>query len=390
MIRILLFSIRHWAFIAGCIGLSLFSTAQAVPSTINYQGRLTDNSPQQNPVNSTANMTFEIWDVAIGGTASPDRLWVEPASGATPVPVTGGIFNVRLGASAGASSVPIPATVFSGGTTRYLQIIVNGETLTPRQTISATGYANQAQNAALAANATNATTATNATQLGGVAAGGWQKANSPASCPAGQFYSAIAQNGTATCTSPPGNAGSVPTMQVFDSSGTFIVPAGITKIMVEAWGGGGNGYSDSTYRSCIYAGGGGGGYGRQTFTVSSGNSYSVTVGGSSQSSSFGALLTASGGTDATIGTACGSTPGTGGISTALFNINGSDGHYAEGGGAGAVGGVGGRPVACPADSCYLTGCPGVVPGGGGAGGLSSVDCSSAAGIGAHGRVVVYY
>lgn len=169
--------------------------AQTIPPTINYQGRLTDNTPAQAPLTGTVNMQFEIWDAAGGGT----RQWAEPASGTTPVSVTGGIFNVLLGASAGGSSVPIPAAVFSGGTTRYLQLIVNGETLTPRQTLSATGYANQAENAG------TAVTAGNSWQLGLVAAVNWQRVFSLASCPAGSFYNAISQSGIAGCAAPAAN-----------------------------------------------------------------------------------------------------------------------------------------------------------------------------------------
>ena len=176
--------------LAAAATLPVFS--QSVPATINYQGRLTDNTAQQNPLTAPVNMSFEIWDAASGGS----RQWVEPASGSTPIPVSGGIFTVLLGASAGGSSVPIPATLFSSGTTRYLQLIINGETLTPRQMIGAAGYANQAENAATAA------TATNSGQLGLVAAANWQRALSPASCPAGTFYNAISQAGTAACASP--------------------------------------------------------------------------------------------------------------------------------------------------------------------------------------------
>ena len=177
-----------------------FTTAalgQSVPATINYQGRLTDNAPSPAAITATLNMQFEIWNLPSGGTAGVNRLWLEPASGSSSVAVTGGIFNVLLGASAGAASVPIPATVFTGGTVRYLQIIVNGETLAPRQTLSATGYANQAQGAEQAVNATTAATATNASQLGGVAPAGYQLATVQ-SCGAGQYLSAIA-NGSATC-----------------------------------------------------------------------------------------------------------------------------------------------------------------------------------------------
>lgn len=49
---------------------------------------------------------------------------------------------------------------------------------------------------------------------------------------------------------------------------TWVVPAGVTKIMIEIWGGGG----------LISGSGGGGGYGRHIFTVDSLATYTITVG----------------------------------------------------------------------------------------------------------------
>jgi hypothetical protein len=163
--------------------------AQSVPATINYQGRITDNTPQQNPFTGGSQFVAAIYDAPTGGT----QLWQEPASGALPVMVNGGVFSVLLGGN----GVPLPPSLFSGGADRYLEITFNGETLTPRQTLSATGYANQAENAASAANAANATyaaaaadsaslggqpaanyllatgTAADSAKLGGVAPGGY-------------------------------------------------------------------------------------------------------------------------------------------------------------------------------------------------------------------------
>ncbi len=198
---------------------AIASFAQTVPTTINYQGRLTDNTPSQVPVNATVQMQFAIYDAASGGT----RLWQEPAldNTGTGVAVTTGIFNYVLG-----NTVAIPASVFSGATSvRYLQITLNPagspEILAPRQLITATGYANLAQNANSAVSATTAATATNATQLGGVAASGylltggtafdssrlggtlasgWQKALATPACPANQYLTTLNQNGTTTCT----------------------------------------------------------------------------------------------------------------------------------------------------------------------------------------------
>ena len=57
---------------------------------------------------------------------------------------------------------------------------------------------------------------------------------------------------------------------IFQASGTFIVPANITKIRVRVVGGGGGGGNNKT-------GGGGGGYADGVFTVAPGTNYTVTV-----------------------------------------------------------------------------------------------------------------
>jgi hypothetical protein len=103
---------------------------------MNYQGRLTDNTPGQAPIDVPIAITFRIYDAMIGGVLE----WEEPWGG---VPVTGGIFNVMLGSN----GVPIPAGVF-GGATRYLEIEVNGELLTPRQRLGSVGFAQQSENSA--------------------------------------------------------------------------------------------------------------------------------------------------------------------------------------------------------------------------------------------------
>src|SRR6185369_13966572 len=102
-----------------------------------------------------------------------------------PVPVTGGIFSVLLGAN----GVPLPASLFAPGTDRWLEIrLGGGEILAPRQKLGANGWALQAQGSFDSA------------ALGGVAASGWQ-ARVSGTCPAGDAVSAIAANGSVTCQS---------------------------------------------------------------------------------------------------------------------------------------------------------------------------------------------
>ena len=145
------------------------TTYAAVPNQINYQGRLTDNTPAQAPIDATVTMGFSIWDSATGGTS----LWNETQS----VSVANGLFNVLLG-----SSTPIPSTVFTSGATRYLEISVSGETLSPRQQIAAAPFAS------------SAASADDAGTLGGVGAAGYQqRVASP--CPAGYAINSIAADG---------------------------------------------------------------------------------------------------------------------------------------------------------------------------------------------------
>ena len=114
--------------------------APSVPSVMSYQGLLTDPDTGQAVADGTYNMSFIIFDAAAGGTA----LWEEPAVGSIAVAVSGGLFTYLLG-----SDVPLTGAVFESGET-YLQVFVNGETLSPRQPVTTVAYALVAQQAATA------------------------------------------------------------------------------------------------------------------------------------------------------------------------------------------------------------------------------------------------
>ena len=119
------------------IGLSKLLFAE-VPQRINYQGRLLDNG---NPVNDSKSMTFKIYDGPTAGT----KLWEETQGS---VNVSSGIFNVLLG-----TVTVIPSSVFvsTGSNNRYLEIIVAGETMSPRQQMVSVPYAYEAEIASRAA-----------------------------------------------------------------------------------------------------------------------------------------------------------------------------------------------------------------------------------------------
>ncbi len=177
--------------------------------------------------------------------------------------------------------------------------------------------------------------------------------------------------------------------QVFNSSGTFTVPAGVTKIMVEVWGAGGAG-SATPSAGFGGSGGGGGGYGKGIFVVTPATNYPVTVGiggvgvvgasgGAGGNSSFDVLISGSGGG----GGPFGGGHGAGGGATGPLTINGGMG--GNGGnnspsGAGGDGGVGG--TGAPGGGGF-----GSAPGGGGSG--TGVP-STAGGNGGNGRVIVWW
>ena len=64
----------------------------------------------------------------------------------------------------------------------------------------------------------------------------------------------------------------------FNASGTWVAPAGVTTVIVEAWGGGGGGHDGSNAGDYGGGGGGGGAYASSVVTVTPGNSYAITIG----------------------------------------------------------------------------------------------------------------
>lgn len=114
--------------------------AQEVPTTMNYQGRLTDNTATPAAVDAVLPMTFSIWDSAVGGTSLWSEAWDAPQP---QVVVSDGLFDVVLG-----THVPIAPSVFASGTARWLQVTIDGEVLAPRQRLSSVGWAFHADSGA--------------------------------------------------------------------------------------------------------------------------------------------------------------------------------------------------------------------------------------------------
>jgi len=125
--------------------------------------------------------------------------------------------------------------------------------------------------------------------------------------------------------------------QIFTASGTFVVPATVSKIRVRVLGAGCGGTNNNARGGC------GGGWAHGEFNVTPGASYTVTIGAGSAAgaspatggtSSFGALLSATGGSTTAGGT------GTGGDYQATGGVSGNSA-ATGGGGAGSQLGNGG-------------------------------------------------
>lgn len=104
----------------------LLETPQTEPgpsaTTIHYQGRLADTAG--NPLDGAFTMRFSLWDAPTGGS----QVWgPEEHPG---VQVTEGLFHVALGS---ATAGGIASGTWNGD--RYLEISIEGETLSPREPI---------------------------------------------------------------------------------------------------------------------------------------------------------------------------------------------------------------------------------------------------------------
>lgn len=214
--------------------------------------------------------------------------------------------------------------------------------------------------------------------------------------------------------------------QVFTSNGTFTPGQDVTSVTVECWGGGGKGGSRTS--SGAGGGAGGGAYSKSVLTVIPGNSYTVTVGIGSSSTSAGGdswfinnnTILAKGGNSVANNTADGASGGSaedgigeikysggnganghhgsgldfggGGGSSAGIEANGHDGIDQNGGIAPIGGGNGGNGKDSSSGNGTIgtgSGTNGFTPGGGGGGALRIGGGSPVCGgNGANGRIII--
>lgn len=108
------------------LALALIGLQNAQAQSINtaYQGYLRQNGV---PANATFNMVFRLYAIVAGGTA----LESFPSTGTVAVSVTNGLFTQVLRFN----------NIHFNGSQRFLEIVVNGTTLTPRVPLHPTPYA---------------------------------------------------------------------------------------------------------------------------------------------------------------------------------------------------------------------------------------------------------
>ena len=121
---------RKWmVWAAVFMGLLLITLVTAcgaeLTKQMTYQGRLTDSGG--NPIDGTRNLVFRLYTAETGGSA----IWEEPHNG---VQVDNGLFNVVLGGISELDEADFHQALF-------LEIEVNGQTLSPRQPLHGAPYA---------------------------------------------------------------------------------------------------------------------------------------------------------------------------------------------------------------------------------------------------------
>lgn len=126
------------ALVVGVLAYSHAALAEPPPD-VAYQGQLLD--AQGVPKTGTVNIEVRVFEMT-APVPSEQALFVEDH---TNVSLDNGIFSIRLGTGQIVAGT-FDASLFNG-TNRYLEIVINGERLSPRQPIGSVPYAFQSTNA---------------------------------------------------------------------------------------------------------------------------------------------------------------------------------------------------------------------------------------------------
>ena len=126
---------RRGIGIAPALALAPAAARADVPLNIGYQGRLLDTG--RHPLAGPVNLELRIFELQNAGTA----LYTEQQAA---VSLVDGVFQVRIGTGTAPSPAGGLETALTGAVDRWLELVVNGEVLAPRQPFSAVPFAFEA------------------------------------------------------------------------------------------------------------------------------------------------------------------------------------------------------------------------------------------------------
>lgn len=164
---------KRVALLLGLTTLLASTEAKAAPESMTFAGRL---GTSEGPVDGSVEVAFSVFDAAAGGTED----WTDTV---TLTADEGLVFAVL-----GDAGNPLDDAVFDGSP-KFLEITVEGETLTPRLAITSTPYA---------------VSASNADTLGGTVTAANVQLRVGGTCAAGTAVGTINADGTVVCNSSGG------------------------------------------------------------------------------------------------------------------------------------------------------------------------------------------
>jgi len=348
-------TLRHLFCVLLILLWSLPARPLGITPKMSYSARLQNNQSGQ-ALNGSYDVCFTLYETGSGGApASPTM--VSPG-----VQVSNGLFRTEI---------DFGSNTFNG-TAYWLEVGVRTNDtntsftiLSPRQELTATPYASYAPAAGTASVATS--TSSNSVTGASIreasiteeklATGAVVKTlnglRDHVTLTAGPNIALSVGSGNVQISAS--SLGGVSGMAEFTTVGSnsFTVPAGITRVLVEVWGGGGGGGASGGFPTQNGSGGGAGGYSRSVLNVTPGATYSVFIGaggnggdpaqngGSSSLRDLGGttLLLSNGGTGGSRG-GSGSPGGTGDPNAMVTRTGAPGAASAAGGGAGGPATIG--------------------------------------------------